>query len=159
MGMTDHKLLAINCQSVRSMQSQNIQLRARIKGVAVPCDLEERTKRLEDLEAKKASKLVDEEMRKANIAKKKLDLVQKKLDKQTAKAEATAERKALKTQKIVLKKSVENIKPITSYFVRPVEVEDTAAAEVEEVEEEVDPRGVVVGECEAVTRLFDTSAE
>ena len=157
-GLTDHELLAQNCQSVRSMQSQNIQLRARIKGVAVPCDLEERTKRLEDLEAKKAAKMADNEMRKANIAQKKLDMAQKKTDKQTEAAEKKAN-KTPKTQKSVLKKVPKKNKPITLYFVKPGEknestMEDTTPPFAVEVEEEFNPKGVVVGECDAVTRLF-----
>ena len=92
-GMTDHELLAQNCQSVRSMQSQNIQLRARIKGVAVPCDLEERTKRLEDLEAAKAAKTAD-------FAKKKLDMLQKKADKEKAAAEKKANKPPPKRKRV-----------------------------------------------------------
>ena len=60
-----------------------------------------------------------------------------------------------------MKKVPEKNKPITLYFVKPGEetkctMEDTTApfaVEIEEVEEQV-PKGVVVGECESVTRLF-----
>ncbi len=92
-GMTDHELLAQNCQAVRSMQSQNIQLRARIKGVAAPCGLEERTKRLEDLEAAKAAKTAD-------IAKKKLDMSQKKAAKELAAAEKKANKPPPKRKRV-----------------------------------------------------------
>ena len=151
-GMTDQELLAQNCQSVRSMQSQNIQLRARIKGVVVPCDLEERTKRLEDLEAKKAAKMADSEMRKANIAQKKLDMAQKKADKQTK----AAEKKANKTPKIkqsVFEKVPKKGKAINLYFSKKGEeqedckMEGATPAFAVEVEEEVEPNGAEAVEC------------
>jgi hypothetical protein len=125
-GMTDHQMLALNCQSVRSMQSQNIQLRARIKGVQVPSNLEERTKRLEVMAQTKASKLADQVMKKANIAVKKEEMAKKKELKESA-----------RVLKASLKKPAQKTK-LTSYF-KPVD---------KEVGQEV------TGESEAVSRLF-----
>ncbi len=149
-GMTDQELLAQNCQAVRSMQSQNIQLRARIKGVAVPCDLEERTKRLEDLEAAKAAKTAD-------IAKKKLDMLQKKADKEKEAAEKKANKTPPKRKRA--SKTIEVCEPIKfdnpdgdikMYFYKPgekqddCEMGDATPAFATEVEEEVEPDGLDV---------------
>ncbi len=150
-GLTDQELLAQNCQSVRSMQSQNIQLRARIKGVVVPCDLEERTKRLEDLEAAKAAKMADNEMRKTNIAQKKLDMSQKKADKEKVAAEKKANKTPTIRRRVSKTIKVEKTDPdIKMYFYKPGEKQDDCEMEgatpafATEVEEEVEPDGLDV---------------
>ena len=146
-GMTDHELLAQNCQAVRSMQSQNIQLRARIKGVAVPCDLEERTKRLEDLEAAKAAKTAD-------IAKKKLDMSQKKAAKENAAAEKKAnkpppkrKRVSKKTEDCDLIRVDKTDGDIKIYLCKPGEKQedcDATPAFATEVEDEDESNGMDV---------------
>ena len=160
-GLTYQQTLAQNCQAVRALQSQNIQLRADIKGgLEDPAMIDEKAKKLEDTLKKKAAKMADLLTKKANIAQKKADLAQKR-------AETRAEKEKNKVLKTSLKKPTQKTK-LTSYF-KPVdkeademeeevEKEEEAEKEVEaeEVEEEAEEevRQEVTGECEAVSRLF-----